>query len=219
MPTISQVCVCSATESWPTPQHYGLWPTRLLCPWDSPGKNTRVGCYVLLQEIFLSQGLNPHFLGLLHWQAGSLPLVPPAKQFQLFRKVACKSGIQFSCLNIPRNKHSIQTLGSFFFFFLIFSYLAAPGLNCGTWDLVPNQELNPCPLHWKHAVLATGPPGKSPGLRFCQHKTPLRLDLARGLSLFLLQRKEHLTTHWPPREARKHRAHKYGFQKFQLLCH
>src|SRR5574340_591663 len=26
-----------------------LQPTRLLCPWDSPGKNTGVGCYVLLQ--------------------------------------------------------------------------------------------------------------------------------------------------------------------------
>jgi len=24
-------------------------PTRLLCPWDSPGKNTGVGCYFLLQ--------------------------------------------------------------------------------------------------------------------------------------------------------------------------
>ena len=24
-------------------------PTRLLCPWDSPGKNTAVGCHFLLQ--------------------------------------------------------------------------------------------------------------------------------------------------------------------------
>ena len=30
------------------------------CPWDSPGKNTRVGCHILLQVIFLTQGLNPH---------------------------------------------------------------------------------------------------------------------------------------------------------------
>ena len=27
-------------------------PPRLLCPWDSPGKNTREGCYALLQGIF-----------------------------------------------------------------------------------------------------------------------------------------------------------------------
>ena len=43
-----------------------LWPTWLLCPWDSPGKNTGVGCHALLQGIFLTQGSNPHFLRLLH---------------------------------------------------------------------------------------------------------------------------------------------------------
>ena len=30
-------------------QPHGLQPTRLLCPWDSPGKNTGVGCHFLLQ--------------------------------------------------------------------------------------------------------------------------------------------------------------------------
>ena len=25
-------------------QPYGLWLARLLCPWDSPGKNTGLGC-------------------------------------------------------------------------------------------------------------------------------------------------------------------------------
>ena len=39
----------------------------LLCPWDFPGKNTGVGCYFLLQGIFLTQGSNPHPLYLLHW--------------------------------------------------------------------------------------------------------------------------------------------------------
>ena len=31
---------------------------------DSPGKNTRVGCHVLLQVIFPTQGLNPCLLSL-----------------------------------------------------------------------------------------------------------------------------------------------------------
>ena len=31
----------------------GLQPTRLLCPWDSPGKNTGVGCHSLFQGLFL----------------------------------------------------------------------------------------------------------------------------------------------------------------------
>ena len=28
----------------------GLKPTRLLCPWDFPGKSTGVGCHCLLRE-------------------------------------------------------------------------------------------------------------------------------------------------------------------------
>ena len=42
-----------------------------------PGKNTAVGCRVLLQGIFPTPGQNPGLLRLLHWQASSLPLVPP----------------------------------------------------------------------------------------------------------------------------------------------
>ena len=41
----------------------GLQPTRLLCPWDSPGKDTGAGCHFLLQGNFLTQGSNR---GLLH---------------------------------------------------------------------------------------------------------------------------------------------------------
>ena len=29
-------------------QPHGLYPTRFLCPWNSPGKNTGVGCHFLL---------------------------------------------------------------------------------------------------------------------------------------------------------------------------
>ena len=36
-----------------------LQPARLLCPWDSPGKNTGVGCHFLLQGNFPTQELNP----------------------------------------------------------------------------------------------------------------------------------------------------------------
>ena len=35
---------------------HGLEPVRLLCPWDSPGKNTGVGCHAF-QGIFLTLGL------------------------------------------------------------------------------------------------------------------------------------------------------------------
>ena len=34
----------------------------LLCPWDSPSKNTGAVCHALFQGIFLTQGLNPSLL-------------------------------------------------------------------------------------------------------------------------------------------------------------
>ena len=37
-------------------------PTRLLCPWDPPGKNTGMGCHVLLQGIFPTQGSTLYLL-------------------------------------------------------------------------------------------------------------------------------------------------------------
>ena len=55
-------------------QPHGLQPTGLLCPWNSPGENTGVGCHVFLQGIFQTQGPNwrlPHFR---HWQVHSLLL-------------------------------------------------------------------------------------------------------------------------------------------------
>ena len=54
-------------------------PSRLLCPWDSPGKNPGVGSHSLLQGIFPTWGSNLHLLCLLHWQEGSLLSEPPGK--------------------------------------------------------------------------------------------------------------------------------------------
>ena len=55
-----------------------LCPT--LCnPMDCSPPSSVEGCHFLLQGIFLTQGSNPSLLCLLHWQAGSLPLVPPGK--------------------------------------------------------------------------------------------------------------------------------------------
>ena len=62
-------------------QPRGLWPTRLLCPWNSPGKNTAVDSHSLLQGIFLTQGLNP---GLLHCR-------------QILYYLSCHGSTQSSC--------------------------------------------------------------------------------------------------------------------------
>ena len=72
------ICWCLITESCSAllgPQ--GLEPTRLLSPWDFPGKNTEVGCHSVLQGIFPTQGWNLHLLYyrqvLYHWVTWEAP--------------------------------------------------------------------------------------------------------------------------------------------------
>ena len=51
-------------------QPHRLWPARLLCPWDSPGKSTGVGSHSHLQWIFPTQGWNPglpNYRLILYW--------------------------------------------------------------------------------------------------------------------------------------------------------
>ena len=62
---------------------HGLQPARLLCLWDFPGNNTRVGCHFLLQGIFPTQGSNP---GLLHYKQMS---EPPGKSLN------CQGNLKF----------------------------------------------------------------------------------------------------------------------------
>ena len=62
------VHVCCVT--WVMPDYLQpcrLWPTRLLCPWDSPSKNTGLGCPLLLQESS-QPGDGTHVSCLLHWR-------------------------------------------------------------------------------------------------------------------------------------------------------
>ena len=61
----SKMLLCHVSHSvlFDSLRPHGLEPTRLLCPWNSPGKNTGVGSHALLQGISPIQGLNS---GLLH---------------------------------------------------------------------------------------------------------------------------------------------------------
>ena len=70
---------CQILCDSPRPQ-----PARLLCLWNFPGKNTGVG------QPFPAAGdlPNPEIkfssLHLLHWQAGSLPRLPPGKPINTY---------------------------------------------------------------------------------------------------------------------------------------
>ena len=60
---------------------HGLWPTSLLCPWDSPGRDTGVGCHSLLQGIFLTRGSTQ---GHLHCRQSLYSLSPQGRSSFLF---------------------------------------------------------------------------------------------------------------------------------------
>ena len=46
--SLNTAAAAKSLQSCPTLVSISV-PTRLLCPWDSPGKNTGVGCHFLLQ--------------------------------------------------------------------------------------------------------------------------------------------------------------------------
>ena len=79
---------------------YGLWPSRPLCPWDSPGKNG-VGCHALLQGNLPDPGIEPGSPAL---QAGSLPSESPGKllfRITVNRKKAHRRAVLVSCAPAP----------------------------------------------------------------------------------------------------------------------
>ena len=68
-------------------------------PSEPPGKpkNTGVGSLSLLQGIFPTQGLKPHLLLLLHWQACSLPPVKPEHTLGIISLLSSLGRMWVSC--------------------------------------------------------------------------------------------------------------------------
>ena len=89
---------------------HGLQPARLLCPWDSPGKDTGVGSHSLLQRI-PTQGSNlglPHCKQILYpcttWEAQRL-------ESQTFPRLPCSLASTNWVSTKPRWKiHSLSQI-------------------------------------------------------------------------------------------------------------
>ena len=83
----------------------GLYPARLLSPWNSPGKNTGVGCHSRLQGIFQTQGSNPglHCRQILYWlsQQGS-----PTVRY-------CQISLHRDCTNLNLSQQHKKVSASF----------------------------------------------------------------------------------------------------------
>ena len=92
-------------------------PSRLLCPWNSTGKNTGVGSHSLLQGIFPTQWLNP---GLLHCRQvfyclshqGSLIIL----MYHYLLIILLLVAIWVSFFFTPINYYNAHIMAIFFFF-------------------------------------------------------------------------------------------------------
>ena len=79
-----------ALESVSCIQLFATAWTRLLCPWNSPGKNTGEDCHSLLYRIFLTQGWNS---GLLHYRQISFTIRATREDghnFDMQRLIYCR---------------------------------------------------------------------------------------------------------------------------------
>ena len=93
-----------------------LVDARLLCPWASPGKNIGVGSMLSYRGPSRPRDQTCiAYVCLLHWQAGSLPLVPPGKLHSYHS--SCISKLSSLCFIFrwpqpvwPDNKHSFPRL-------------------------------------------------------------------------------------------------------------
>ena len=75
-------------------QPHGLQPTRLLHPWDSPGKSTGVGCHCLLLLSFLST---------IGWKTCSFPTElswHPCQESFGHRRMGLVLNSQFYCIDL-----------------------------------------------------------------------------------------------------------------------
>ena len=125
-------------------QPHGLKPTRLPCPWNSPGKNTGVGSHSLLQGIFLTQGLN---LGLLHcrqipyYLSLSWPFLIPKYHIRHILILAFMTILKFIIQLAITLYEGLKTTPIWFF---SINLISVPGLNSllrkccyHTRDLIP----------------------------------------------------------------------------------
>ena len=124
------VCVCSVKSD--SLQPYGLYSSRLFCPCDFRGKNTRTACHFLLQGIFPTQDSNPH-LSFSALAGGFFTTMSPEKPLMIIWSESEGHSVV---------SHSLRPHGSY-------SPWKSPGQNTGVGSLsllqriFPTQGLNP----------------------------------------------------------------------------
>ena len=119
-------------------QPHGQQPTRLLCPWDFPGKNTGVGCHFLLPGIFLTRGLNS---GLPHCRQMLYPLShqkSPERSLMMQKSMSKK----FKVILISNRNHTKPR--SSYLHPLCFPLYHTSRVNGSASPVEPNSQVEDC---------------------------------------------------------------------------
>ena len=155
----SQVVLVSRSVVPDSLRPHGLQPTRLLCPWDFPGKDTaRILLPFAFPGIFLTQGSNPD---LLHCRQilyrlsykGTLPMRRDKEELSSIpgwkRSLGGKHGnsLQYSCLENPMDREAWQArvhgVPGFQFFVCLGFFLCLLGCFC-SWVRAMSQNYVLC---------------------------------------------------------------------------
>ena len=99
-----RACFLSCFSHVDSVQPYGWQPTRLLCPWDSPDKNTGVGYCALLQGIFPTQGSNLSLLCLPAWTGGLFTSSAPWEARSGSTHAVSPPLMQWAAANVTRQR-------------------------------------------------------------------------------------------------------------------
>ena len=149
---------------------HGLQPTRLLCPWESPGKRTGVGCHCLLQQthswyrafaLIISSSWNEFcwFSHSLHLIIIKVTTQTSSQGVELLIQCSCSCClVAKSCLTLYDPMECSPPGSSIHGIF--------PGKKTGVGCYFPLQMIflaqgsNLCLLHWHMDSFSSEPPGK-----------------------------------------------------------
>ena len=137
-----RACVLSPFSQFDSWRPYGPWSTRLLCPWDSPGENTGVGCCAVLQGIFWTQRWNP-------------PLLSPSLAGRFFTTSAAWRAPCLNCMCIKT--HEMCNIKSEWRTSLVVQWLRIHQSmqRMQVWSLVQEGSTKPlCHKSWAHTPRA-----------------------------------------------------------------
>ena len=143
-------CSVVSDSSWP----HGLQPTRLLHPWDFPGKSTGVGCHCFLWEVRLANCKPTSFVAFTNSTTNCFLFSHWAPFNELYQVYNGSSQPQRQRQHISwASTQVLPCLSHFPSLWTWPSYLTSQGLGFLPWTLVSSTKM--VVIKWSLKIMAT----------------------------------------------------------------